>query len=199
MQSNVQVPGFPLNILILPNKKKMAEDDSHTWIGSCLSACLLLVCLCLHPQLHPPTHPTPCPPSLLAVGRGCDPGAVGHQQSHAAGAGHGDGHAGGAHRPGAGGVVAGVVAGVSLGGVGAHVTLELRGRLALHPAQLAQQHTAGPSPPKAPPRPAALLPLLTVVLLSVHPQVGERGEAWKTHTQTHTLAQYMYDFEIAKR
>lgn len=58
-----------------------------------------------------------------------------------------------------------------------HVTLQLRGRLALHATQLAEQHPAGTRPAKAPPRPAALLPLLTVVLLSVDSQVRERGEA----------------------
>ena len=59
--------------------------------------------------------------------------------------------------------------------MGAHVTLELRGRLALDPAQLAEQDAPPPDPP-------ALLPLLAVVLLGVDPQVGEGGEAWG-HTE----------------
>lgn len=114
------------------------------------------------------------------MGLGGYTGAVSYQQSHCAGAGHSDGHAGGADGAGA----RRVGAGVALVGVGAHVTLELRGRLALHPAQLAEQHAAGPRPAEAAPRPAALLPLLPVVLLSVDAQVRERGEAWKTDTNT---------------
>ena len=113
---------------------------------------------------------------MLAVGLGGDTGAVSNQQSHCAGAGHGDGHAGGAD--GSHARLVGV--GIALVGVGAHVTLELRGRLALHPAQLAEQHSSGARPTEAPPRPAALLPLLAVMLLSVDAQVGEGGEAWRT-------------------
>lgn len=134
----------------------------------------------LHPQAHP-SHPhPPCPSTVLAVGLGGNTGAVSYQQSHCASTGHSDSHAGGAH----GTRARQVGAGVALVGVGAHVALELRGRLALHPAQLAEQHPAGPRPAKAPPRPAALLPLLAVVLLSVDTQVGEGGEAWETETNT---------------
>ena len=50
------------------------------------------------------------------------------------------------------------------------MTLQLGGRLALDPAQLAEED----APPADPP---ALLPLLAVVLLGVDPQVGQRGEA----------------------
>ena len=135
----------------------------------------------LHPQPHRPSPASPPrPSSVLAVGLGGDTGAVSYQQSHRARTGHSDRHAGGAH--GAGARLVG--GGVALVGVGAHVTLELRGRLALHPAQLAEQHAAGPRPAEAPSCPAALLPLLTMMLLSVDTQVGERGEAWITHTHT---------------
>lgn len=146
----------------------------------------------LPPRLHPtslqshPSSPLPplAPPSVLAVGLGGDTGAVSDQQSHCASAGHRDRHAGGAHGPRAR-LVGG---GVALAGVGAHVTLELRGRLALYPAQLAEQHAAGPGPAESPPRPAALLPLLAVVLLGVDAQVGEGGEACGTRAHGHVKA-----------
>lgn len=108
---------------------------------------------------------------MLAVGLGGDTGAVSHQQSHSGG-GARHGHAGGVR----------VGTGVALVGVRAHVTLELGVGLALNAAQPADEHAAGPRAPEDPPRPAALLPLLAVVLLGVHAQVGERGEAWGTQT-----------------
>lgn len=132
-------------------------------------------------SLHNPTLPTPAPPgppSMLTVGLGGDTGAVSYQQSHCARTGHSDGYAGGAHSACAGRVWGGV----ALAGVGAHVTLELGGCLTLDPAQLAEQHPTGTRPTKPPPCPTALLPLLAMVLLSMDPQVGECGEAWKTHT-----------------
>lgn len=113
---------------------------------------------------------------MLAVRLGGDTGAVSNQQSHCAGAGDGDGHAGGSHRRRAGRV--GV--GLALLGVGAHVTLQLGGRLALDATQLAKQHPSGPCPAEAAAGPPALLPLLSVVLLGVDPQVCERGEACNT-------------------
>lgn len=137
------------------------------------------------PAVPPQLSPAPTrPPSVLAVGLGGDTGAVSDQQSHCASAGHRDRHAGGAHGPRAR-LVGG---GVALAGVGAHVTLELRGRLALYPAQLAEQHAAGPGPAESPPRPAALLPLLAVVLLGVDAQVGEGGEACGTRAHGHVKA-----------
>lgn len=137
------------------------------------------------PAIPPQLSPAPTrPPSVLAVGLGGDTGAVSDQQSHCASAGHRDRHAGGAHGPRAR-LVGG---GVALVGVGAHVTLELRGRLALYPAQLAEQHAAGPCPAESPPRPAALLPLLAVVLLGVDTQVGEGGEACGTRAYRHVKA-----------
>lgn len=158
---------------------------------------LLPQLLRLPPRLHPtsapdplpcsPTPALPCPhspPSVLAVGLRGDTGAVSDQQSHCASTGHRDRHAGGAHGPRAR-LVGG---GVALVGVGAHVTLELRGRLALYPAQLAEQHAAGPGPAESPPRPAALLPLLAVVLLGVDAQVGEGGEACGTRAHRHVKA-----------
>lgn len=153
------------------------------------------------PRLHPLPHPsppvptpTPCPSSVLAVGLGGDTGAVSYQQSHCASAGHSDGHAGGAH----GARARRVRARVALVGVGAHVTLELRGRLALHAAQLTEQNTAGARPTEAAPRPAALLPLLTVVLLGVDTQVGEGGEAWRQrgcsqHTKPSCILQPLHN------
>ena len=113
------------------------------------------------------------------MGLGGDTGAVSDQQSHRAGAGHGDSNAGGAQCARA----RRVGAGATLVGVGAHVTLELRGGLALHPAELAEQHPTGARPAEAPPGTAALLPLLAVVLLGVDTQVGEGGEACGTQTR----------------
>lgn len=110
---------------------------------------------------------------MLAVGLGGDTGAVSDQQSHRGGARHRHGHTGCVHA----GRARLVRTGVALVGVGTHVTLELRGRLALDAAQPADEHAAGPRPAEDPPRAAALLPLLAVVLLSMHPQVGEGGEA----------------------
>lgn len=81
-----------------------------------------------------PTPLTPHPPSVLAVRLGGDTGAVSYQQSHCASAGHSDSHAGGAHRAWA----CWVGVRVTLVGVGAHVTLELRGCLTLHSTQLAE-------------------------------------------------------------
>lgn len=117
---------------------------------------------------------------MLAVGLGGDTGAVSYQQSHCGGAGHRDGHAGGVH----GGRARRVGTGVALVGVGAHVTLQLSGGLALNAAQPADEHAAGCRPAEDPPRPAALLPLLAVVLLGVHAQVGEGGKAWDAQTDT---------------
>lgn len=131
------------------------------------------------PRLHShPSHPQVphCPPSVLTVGLGGDTRAVSYQQSHCASTGHSDSYAGGAHRA----CARWVRAGVGLVGVGAHVTLELRGRLTLHPAKLAEQHPAGTCPTKAPPCPTALFPLLAMVLLSMDTQVGEGGKTWKT-------------------
>lgn len=88
------------------------------------------------PSPFPPAHPhppPPCPSSMLAVGLGGNTGAVSYQQSHCARTGHSNSHAGGAHCA----RTRRVRAGVPLVGVGAHVALELRGRLALHPTQLA--------------------------------------------------------------
>lgn len=57
--------------------------------------------------------------------------------------------------------------------VGAHVTLELGGRFAVDPAQLADEDAAGAGAPK----PAGtVLPFLAVVLLGVDPQVRQRRE-----------------------
>lgn len=137
------------------------------------------------PAVPPQLPPAPTrPPSVLAVGLGGDTGAVSDQQSHCASAGHRHRHAGGAHGPRAR-LVGG---GVALVGVGAHVTLELCGRLALYTAQLAEQHATGPCPAESPPRPAALLPLLAVVLLGVDAQVGEGGEACGTRAHRHVKA-----------
>lgn len=113
---------------------------------------------------------------MLAVGLGGDTGAVSYQQSHCGGARHCDGHAAGVHS----GRTRGVGTGVALVGVRAHVTLKLGGRLALNAAQPADQHAACSGPTEDPPPSAALLPLLAVVLLGVHAQVGEGGEAWDT-------------------
>lgn len=110
---------------------------------------------------------------MLAVGLGGNTGAVSYQQSHRASAGHSDSHAGGAH----GACARRVGVAVTLIGVGAHVTLKLRGCLALHPTQLAEQHPAGPCATKPAPGPPALLPLLAVVFLSMDTQIGEGREA----------------------
>lgn len=68
--------------------------------------------------------------------------------------------------------------------MGAHVTLKLSGGLALNAAQPADEHAASSRPTEDPPRSAALLPLLAMVLLGVHAQVGEGGEASDTQTDT---------------
>lgn len=138
---------------------------------TCWGAIFLLLLVCLYP---PPPYPTPS--SVLAVGLGGDTGAVSYQQSHCGGAGHGDGHAGGVH----GCRARGVGTGLALVGVGAHVTLKLSGGLALNAAQPADEHAASSRPAEDPPGSAALLPLLAMVLLGMHPQVGEGGEAWDT-------------------
>lgn len=111
--------------------------------------------------------------------RRCDAGAVRDQQVHHRVARHvhggrrphvaeGDGaagrHLGG---DGAGGGLA--VA------VGAHVALQLRGRLAVDAAQVADQDAARGRAAEAS---RAVLPLLAVVLLGVDTQVRQRGEAW---------------------
>lgn len=57
--------------------------------------------------------------------------------------------------------------------MGTHVALQLCGGLAVHAAELADQDAAGAGAAEAS---AALLPLLAVVLLSVNPQVCQRGE-----------------------
>lgn len=59
--------------------------------------------------------------------------------------------------------------------VGTHVTLELRGRLAVDAAQMADEHASGSGAAEAA---GAVLPLLAVVLLGVDAQVRQRGEAW---------------------
>lgn len=60
--------------------------------------------------------------------------------------------------------------------VGAHVALELRGRLAVDTTQVADENTTGGRAAKAP---WTLLPLLAVVLLGVNTKVCQRGEAWR--------------------
>lgn len=132
-------------------------------------------------QPHPLTPPRPS--GVLAVRLGGNTGAVSNQQSHRGSAGHSDGHAGCAHSVGTGRVRTGL----GLVGVGAHVTLELCGRFALHTTQLAEQHSR---PTKDPLRAAALLPLLAMMLLSVHAQIGERGEAWDKNTMS--VKQYLF-------
>lgn len=147
------------------------QNNDHMVLRLAISS----LCLCLNlPQF---TWLPPHIPSMLAVRLGGDTGAVSYQQSHCAATGHSDSHIGGAYR-----ASARRVWGVTLVGMGAHVTLELRGCLTLHPAQLAEQDPAGPCPTETPSYPTALLPLLAMVLLSVHTQVGEGGEAWKTPT-----------------
>lgn len=126
------------------------------------------------------------PAPVLAVRLGGDTGAVGDQQSHCAGGivtgprshSHTDSSA-------PGGVRVGSII-LALVGMRAHVALQLCGRLTLNAAQLAQQHATGACPAKNPPHSAAVLPLLTVVFLSMYTQVGERGEAWRTDTQLKT-------------
>lgn len=118
---------------------------------------------------------------LLTVGlRRCDARAVRDQQVHHRVAGDvyggcrhhvakGDGAAGG-HVGGDGARRALVVA------VGAHVTLELGGCLAVDATQVADQNAAGGRAAKAP---RAVLPLLAMVLLGVDAEVRQRGEAWR--------------------
>lgn len=57
--------------------------------------------------------------------------------------------------------------------MGTHVALQLSGRLAVHAAKLTDQDASRARGPEAS---SALLPLLTVVLLSVNPEVRQRGE-----------------------
>lgn len=127
---------------------------------------------------------------LLAVALGGDGGAVCDQQTHGTGghrrlaAGphrchgdcpHGDSphrygpHGDGPHCDGVGRLTL-------IGRVRAHVTLQLRGCLTLDPTELTQQDPPSGAPERTP-GPTALLPLLTVVLLSVDPQVRQRREA----------------------
>lgn len=58
--------------------------------------------------------------------------------------------------------------------MGAHVPLELGGRLAVDATQVAYQNAAGGRATEAP---RTVLPLLAVVLLGVDTKVGQRGEA----------------------
>lgn len=123
----------------------------------------------LYPLLNSP---------MLTVGlRRCDAGAVCDQQVHHCvprdihgGRRHhvaeGDGAAGGhVGRDGAGNTL--VV------GVGTHVALELGGRFAVDPAQMADEHATGAGATKTA---GAVLPLLAVMLLGVDAQVRQRGE-----------------------
>lgn len=67
----------------------------------------------------------------------------------------------------------GVLGGLVVG-VGAHVPLELGGRLAVDATQVTDEHAARGAATKAP---RAVLPLLAVVLLSVDTKVRQCGEA----------------------
>lgn len=179
----------PVVVLLFLSSSNCGPPSSlPSWLWSFLFSLFLLLHH-LRPSPSPCRRPLPLPAApcgVLAVGLGGNTGAVSYQQSHRAGAGHGDRHAGGAHRARAGGVGPGF----ALVGVGAHVTLELRGRLTLDPAQLTEQHAAGARPAKAAPRPPALLPLLAVVLLGVDAQIGEGGETWKhKHRQAFRVGQ----------
>lgn len=109
-----------------------------------------------------------------------DAGAVRDQQVHHRVAGHVHGrrrhHAAEGH--GAGGGHAGVDRADHhrlAARVGAHVALQLRGRLAVDAAQVADEHAARGRAAEAA---GAVLPLLAVVLLGVDAQVRQRGEAW---------------------
>lgn len=120
------------------------------------------------------------PPLTVGLRHG-DAGAVRDQQVHHRVAGHVHGrrrhHAAEGH--GAGGGHAGVDRAGHHGGlaarVGAHVALQLRGRLAVDAAQVADEHAARGRAAEAA---GAVLPLLAVVLLGVDAQVRQRGEAW---------------------
>lgn len=122
-------------------------------------------------------------PALLALRLWDDAGAVGHQQIHHRVPAHehrgsrhhvaeGD-HAAGHRLTGGGGGGGGGVGVTHRGVVGTHVALQLCGGLAVHAAQLTDQDPSGARGAEAS---AAVLPLLTVVLLSVDPQVRQRGE-----------------------
>lgn len=121
-------------------------------------------------------------PALLALRLRDDAGAVGHQQIHHRVPAHEHGgcrhhvaegdHAARHRLTGGGGGGGGV--GVTHGGVvGTHVALQLCGGLAVHAAQVTDQDAPGARGAEAS---SAVLPLLTVVLLSVNPQVRQRGE-----------------------
>lgn len=119
------------------------------------------------------------PPLTVGLRHG-DAGAVRDQQVHHRVAGHVHGrrrhHAAEGH--GAGGGHAGVDRAGHHGlatRVGAHVALQLRGRLAVDAAQVADEHAARGRAPEAA---GAVLPLLAVVLLSVDAQVRQRSKAW---------------------
>lgn len=152
--------------------------NPHTW---CSSVSAVLSSFAFDPgyPIPPlpslPSHPLR-PASVLAGRLGGDTGAVSHQQSHCASAGHRDRHTGGSPRARA----RRVRASISLVGVGAHVTLKLRCCFALYATELAEQYPASACPAEATPCPATFFPLLPVVLLSMDAKVGESGEAWKT-------------------
>lgn len=59
--------------------------------------------------------------------------------------------------------------------MGAHVTLQLSGRLAVDAAQVTDQHASRGGAAEAA---GAVFPLLAMVLLGVDAQVGQRGEGW---------------------
>lgn len=116
---------------------------------------------------------------LLTVGlRRCDARAVRDQKVHHRVA--GDIHGGCCHHVAkgdgaAGSHVGGDGAGRSLVvAVGAHVPLELGGRLAVDATQVADEDATGGRAAEAP---RAVLPLLAVVLLGVDAKVRQRGEA----------------------
>lgn len=127
-------------------------------------------------------YPYPLPHAsslLLTVGLwSCDARAVCDQQVHHRVTGNING--GGCHHVAegdraAGNHVGGDGAGGALAGaVGAHVTLELGGCLAVDATQVANENTTRGRPSKAP---WTVLPLLTVVLLGMNTKVRQRGEA----------------------
>lgn len=123
-------------------------------------------------------------PALLALRLRDDAGAVGHQQIHHRVSAHEhrgcrDHVAQGDRAPrnrltggGGGGGDDGV--GIAHRGVmGTHVALQLCGGLAVHTAKLTDQDASRACGAEAS---SALLPLLTMVLLSVNTQVRQRGE-----------------------